>query len=83
MKRAIILIILGVIGLGQYAYFQASPLAYVIDEVVRENIGGVPVVVEVIYHRDWTLGIIGAIAGVGLLLWGIYRMRLRNEWKRA
>jgi len=81
--RAIILIVLGIVGLGQYGYFQSSPLAYVIDGVVRENVGGYPVVVEIISHRDWTVGIVGAIVGLMLVGWGIYKIRVQNEWKRS
>ena len=71
MKKGIIFIILGIIGLAQYAYFQSTALAYVIDGVVKEG----PVIVEVLHHRDWTLGIAGAIIGTILLILGIYWSR--------
>lgn len=81
MKRVIILIVLGVIGLAQYAYFQLfTKLAFNHEyELVIENVGGIEVpMVHVIVTRDWIVGLGGAIIGAILLGIGIYRLRHRT-----
>ena len=81
MKGTIALIVLGIIGLGQYAYFQLfSNLAFNYEyELVIENVGGIEVpMVHVITTRDWVVGLGGAIIGIILLGIGLYRLRHRK-----
>lgn len=72
MKVVITLLILGVAGVGQYVYFQLTPLAY--NYSVYES-GGL---VHVIATRNWTVGLMGAVIGMVLLGLGIYRYRHRK-----
>ena len=71
MKGAIALMILGVAGIGQYIYFQFTPLAYNYDLSKSGNM------IHVTATRDWTVGLIGAVIGAILLGIGIYRHRQR------
>ena len=75
MKLGIVPIVLGILGIAQYAYFQFTPLALDYAGVITERIAGQDVVTEILWTRDWTLGIVGAAIGVGLLIFGIYRLR--------
>ena len=75
MKGTVVLILLGAIGLGQYAYFQATPLGYNY-EYYTYNIPGVPYdMIGVNVVRDWTVGLVGLIIGSILLGIGLYRLR--------
>ena len=81
MKATITLIVLGAIGLGQYAYFQLfTKLAFNYEyELVIENVGGIEVpMVHSIMTRDWLVGLGGAIIGAILLGIGIYRLKHRK-----
>ena len=75
MKAAIVLVVLGVIGVAQYVYFQFTPLAYTY-EYYTYYMPGVPhEMIGVNVTRDWGLGLVGAIVGAVLLGLGIYRFR--------
>ena len=74
MKLGITLIILGSLGVIQYIYFQLTPLALKYGGVVTERIAGHDVVTEIIWVRDWYVGIVGALIGVVILFFGIYRL---------
>lgn len=81
MKGTIALIVLGVVGLAQYAYFQLfSNLAFNYEyELVIENVGGIDVpMVHVITTRDWIVGLGGVVIGAILLGIGLYRLRRRK-----
>jgi len=81
MKGTIALIVLGIIGLGQYAYFQLfTKLSWNYEyEIVMENVGGIEVpMVNVIVTKDLGVGLGGAIIGAILLGIGIYRSRHRK-----
>ena len=81
MKGTIALIALGVIGLGQYAYFQFfTKLAFVYDyEQTLTDVGGLQVpMISVIVIRDWTVGLAGAVIGIILLVVGVYRLKRRK-----
>jgi len=75
MKLGIALIVLGILGIAQYAYFQFTPLALNYAGVVTESIAGQDVVTEILWTRDWTSGIVGVAMGVGLLIFGIFRLK--------
>ena len=78
MKAMVVLIVLGVIGLGQYAYFQLfTKLAFNYEyELVIENVGGIEIpMVYSIMTRDWLVGLGGAVIGAILLGIGIYRLK--------
>ena len=66
------MLVLGVAGVGQYVYFQLTPLAYNYD--LYES-GGM---IHVTATRDWTVGLAGAVVGAALLGLGIYRYRHRK-----
>jgi len=81
MKAMVVLIVLGVAGLGQYAYFQLfTKLAFNYEyELVIENVGGIEIpMVHSIMTRDWLVGLGGAIIGAILLGIGIYRLKHRK-----
>lgn len=70
-----VLVVLGVIGLGQYVYFQLTPLGYKY-EYYTYNMPGIPYdMIGVNVTRDWTVGLVGLIIGVVLLGVGLYRLR--------
>jgi len=75
MKAAIVLVVLGIIGMGQYVYFQFTALAYTY-EYYKYHEPGVPgEMIGVNVIRDWGVGLAGAIVGAVLLGLGIYRFR--------
>lgn len=79
MRKAIILIVLGSLGILQYIYFQFTPLAYNYEGVVTEtDIFGHEIITEVIWTRDWTAGIVGALIGIILLFFGVGYFRSRK-----
>lgn len=74
-KVAIVLVVLGITGIGQYVYFQFTPLAYTY-EYYTYYIPGVPYeMIGVNMIRNWGVGLAGAIVGIMLLGIGIYRLR--------
>jgi len=74
LKLGITLIILGCLGVAQYIYFQFTPLAFNYGGVVTEKIAGHDVVTEIIWVRDWSVGIVGALIGAVILFFGVYRL---------
>jgi hypothetical protein len=82
MKLGITLIILGSLGVLQYIYFQCTPLALNYGGVVTEKIGGVDVVTEIIWTRDWSVGIVGALIGAVILFFGVYRLMKTKKAER-
>jgi len=83
MKLGIVLIALGILGIAQYVYFQFTPLALDYAGVVTERIAGQAVVTEILWTRDWTSGIVGAAIGVGLLIFGVSRLRRAKHESQA
>ena len=78
MKRTIALIVLGIIGLGQYAYFQLTPLAYKYETIITGQAPGGGDILSVVVTRDWIAGLGGAVIGIILLGIGLYRLRHRK-----
>ena len=69
MKVAITFLVLGIAGIAQYIYFQFTPLAFNYDVYQSDNL------IHVTATRDWTVGLVGAVAGIVLLGLGVYRYR--------
>ena len=78
MKAMVVLIVLGIIGLAQYAYFQFTPLAYKYETVIIGQAPDGGNILSVIVTRDWLAGLGGAIIGAILLGIGIYRLKHRK-----
>jgi len=61
MKLGIVFIVLGILGIAQYAIF--------------------PFTTDFRITGDWTSGIVGAAIGIGLLIFGISRIRRAKHEK--
>jgi hypothetical protein len=83
-RWAVILVILGCIGILQYCYFQlfTSLAIHNIYNVIPDPTYGKwgLMDVEVTVIRDWGVGIIPAIAGAFLILIGGIRLKKRDKW---
>ncbi len=77
MKRKIVLFTLGTLGIAQYIYFQCTPLAfnYSYETIPDPILGKFGVMnLETTMTRDWTLGIIGLLIGLVLLILGTIQL---------
>jgi hypothetical protein len=82
MKLNITLIALGVVGVLQYIYFQFTPLAlkYSYEMTPDPEFGEFGLInLETSVTRDWMLGIIPALVGVCLLVFGVVRLALKRN----
>lgn len=76
MKRGIVETIIGVVGIVQYAYYQLFSSLSLKFEVEQDP----PMI---IYSRDWTVGVIGAIIGLIFLVVGLCRIREARATKEV
>jgi len=77
MKLNITLIVLGVVGVLQYIYFQLTPLAlnYSYELAPDPEYGQFGLMdLETTVTRDWTVGVIGLLIGLVLLSIGVYKL---------
>jgi len=86
MKLNITLIVLGVVGVLQYIYFQLTPLAlnYSYELVPDPEYGQFGLkTIETTVTRDWTVGVIGLLIGLVLLSIGVYKLvKSRKHYDR-
>lgn len=85
MKLSITLIVLGILGIFQYVYFQFTSLAlnYTYKIWPDEEFGKFGLQhIETTVTRDWSLGLAGILIGAVLLVLGIWRLkRIRQNSK--
>jgi len=78
MKQGIALVVLGILGIAQYIYFQFTPLAFNYSYSVTpdKDFGEFGLMhLDTIVTRDWSVGIVGAGLGILLLLVGVFKLK--------
>jgi len=84
MKLGLTFLVLGILGIAQYTYWQFTPLAlnYSYIVVPAEEYGQFGLkTIEMIITRDWTVGVIGLLVGLVFLAIGIYKLiKIRRQY---
>ena len=75
-KLALTLITLGSLGIIQYIYFQFTPKY---GRILLREIVDHEVIAEIIWTKDWSIGIAGALIGVVILFLGIMQCQIERR----